>query len=109
MARKQTLAEVFSDPVVAIGSATGSGGLRERIGQHIDNPERTERATLTCECGWNHLAVSWAEAPGPQSAAYYETALLRSYFTRHIVCRPSEDFRLTTWPARSPRKKRLTT
>ena len=83
MGRKQTIAEIIAEPLVAIDSATGSGGLRERIGQHIDNPERTERAILTCECGWNHLAVSWAETPNPQSAAHYEAALLRSYFTRH--------------------------
>ena len=83
MGRKQTIAEIIAEPLVAIDSATGSGGLRERIGLHIDNPERIERAILTCECGWNHLAVSWAETPDRQSAAYYEAALLRSYFTRH--------------------------
>lgn len=83
MVRKQTIAEIIAVPLVAIDSATGSGGLRERIGQHIDNPERTERAILTCECGWNHLAVSWAEAPDPQSATHYHAVLLRSYFARH--------------------------
>ncbi len=79
-----TIAEVTEDPLVAIGSAIDGDGLRGRICEHIDNPGRAERAILACRCGWNHLAVQWAETPDPRSALDYEAALLRAYFAQHL-------------------------
>ena len=79
-----TIEEVTEERLVVIGSATGEGGLRERIGEHIDNPGRAERAVLACHCGWNDLAVQWVEMPDPQSALNYEAALLRAYFAQHL-------------------------
>ena len=91
-----TIADITAEPLVAVGSATGRGGLRAHISEHIDNPGRIERAILACQCGWNHLAVSWVETLDPQAAADYEAALLRSYFARHrrmpsIAGRPALD------------------
>ena len=84
MTAVSTIAEVTEESLVVIGSATGEGGLRESIGEHIDNPGRAERAVLACHCGWNDLAVRWAEMPDSQSALNYETALLRVYFEQHL-------------------------
>ena len=83
MTMVSTIAEVTEEPLVVISSATGRGGLRESIIEHIDNPGRAERAVLACHCGWNDLAVQWAEMPDVQSALDYEGALLRAYFAQH--------------------------
>lgn len=83
MTTVSTIAEATEEELVVIGSATGEGGLRESIGEHINNPGRAERAVLACHCGWNDLAVQWAELPDLQSALDHEAALLRVYFTQH--------------------------
>lgn len=78
-----TTADIISDlGLVAIGSATGTGGLRARFSQHIDNPGRLEQAALECRCGFNHLAICWTETPDLQTAVAYEAALLRDHFAR---------------------------
>ena len=84
MTTVSTIAEVTEEPLVVIGSATGEGGLRASISEHIDNPGRAERAVLACHCGWNDLVVQWAEMPDVQSALDYEAALLRAYFEQHL-------------------------
>ena len=83
MTTVSTIAEVTEESLVVIGSATGEGGLRQSLSEHIYNPGRAERAVLACHCGWNDLAVQWAEMPDAQSALDYEAALLRAYFTQH--------------------------
>ena len=84
MTMVSTIEEVTENPLVVIGSATGEGGLRESISEHIDNPGRAVRAVLACHCGWNDLAVQWAEMPDVQSTVDYEAALLRAYFEQHL-------------------------
>lgn len=83
MTTVSTIAEVTEESLVVIGSATREGGLRASISEHIGNPGRAEQAVLACHCGWNDLAVQWAELPDVQSALDYEAAMLRAYFAQH--------------------------
>ncbi|MBA7618555.1 hypothetical protein ES703_25885 [subsurface metagenome] len=70
--------------IVYIGSATGHGGLRQRLGQRINNPKKNlsgyEKQLRKQGCD---LMFSYVETGNAAQARYHEPAFINEYKTHH--------------------------